>query len=272
MHPILELIRPLTSLMVGFAVFISALIGTGLNIASYILPVLLAVTVAYFFTASGNALNDYLDRETDKINHPNRPIPSGRIQPKQALTLAIVTFGLVIILAWFINLIAFVIAGIALLIQLAYEKYFKYRGFIGNIMIAAQTAFAFLFGGVAVGQIKITSILALLAFFSILGREIVKDIEDMEGDLDRFTLPMKYGRKKASIVASFFFILSVVMSPLPYYPLQIFGGVYLPLVAIADIIFIYSLFIQFKNPKYARKTAKAAMLIALLAFLAGGLL
>jgi len=47
--------------------------GDNLKITS-----LLAFSV-YSFMASWNALNDYLDLEIDKINRPDRPLPSGRI-------------------------------------------------------------------------------------------------------------------------------------------------------------------------------------------------
>jgi hypothetical protein len=53
--------------------------------------------------------------------------------------------------------------------------------------------------------------------------------------------------------------------------MQIFSAVYLPFVGIADAMFIYSMFIQLKNPKLSRITTRIAMLIALMAFIIGGL-
>ena len=51
---------------------------------------LLALSV-YSFMASWNALNDYLDLEIDKINRPDRPLPSGRISKSLALTAILLT-------------------------------------------------------------------------------------------------------------------------------------------------------------------------------------
>ena len=82
MHPYIHISRPLTSLMIGLAVFTSSLIGVGRNIDAYMLPVFLGVMIASLFGMAGNAINDYFDQKTDRINHPDRPIPSGELTPQ----------------------------------------------------------------------------------------------------------------------------------------------------------------------------------------------
>jgi geranylgeranylglycerol-phosphate geranylgeranyltransferase len=131
MHPYFSLGRPLTSLMIGLAVLASALIGVGSNVKEYVLPVFLGFTVAFLFGIAGNAINDYLDRETDKINHPDRPIPSGKLKPEQALFFSMVFFALSLLLALFLSfivksLLVVVIVVIALVSQIAYEWKFKH--------------------------------------------------------------------------------------------------------------------------------------------------
>ena len=275
MHPYIHISRPLTSLMIGLAVFTSSLIGVGRNIDAYMLPVFLGVMIASLFGMAGNAINDYFDQKTDKINHPDRPIPSGELTPRQALNFSILFFILSLLLSTFLGFIigfeALLICIIALAFQIAYEKKFKKKKIIGNIIIGTQTALAFIFGGILVGKTVITGIFAVAVFLAIVGREIVKDIEDIKGDAGKTTLPIKIGTKNAGIVAVLFISLSVLISPLPYYPLHIFGLEYLLVVLIADILFIGSTPVIFRDAMLARRMLKFAMLIAIMAFITGAM-
>lgn len=275
MHPYLNICRPLTSLMIGLAVFTSALIGVGGSVNQYTLPIFLGFAVAFLFGVAGNAINDYFDYENDKINHPDRPIPSGKLKPRQALNFSMIFFAisffLSLLLSSIVGYVALLVVVIALASQIAYEKKFKHEKIIGNIIIGTQTALAFIFGGVIVGKTVITGIIAVAVFLSIVGREIVKDIEDVKGDRDRVTLPMRIGVRNAGIIASIFIILAILISPLPYYPIHQFGREYLLVVSIADILFIGSIPLIFKNAWLARRMLKFAMLIAILAFIIGAI-
>ncbi len=272
MHPFVSLGRPLTSLMIGLAVFTSALIEAGSSINNYFLPVFLGFAVAFFFGIGGNAINDYLDYENDIINHPERQIPSGKIKPGQALRFSLFFFAVSLLLSIYLcSLVgygALLIVVAALAFQIAYEMRFKHEKVIGNMIIGSQTALAFIFGGVVVGRNIITGIIAAAVFLSIVGREIVKDIEDVKGDKDRKTLPKMLGVKKAGIVAAILIILAVLISPLPSY-IGIFGWEYLSVIAAADLLFIGSIPVIFKDAKLARKMLKFAMLISIIAFMVG---
>lgn len=273
MHPYISLGRPLTSLMIGLAVLASALIGVGRDVDVYALPVFLGFAVAFLFGLAGNAINDYFDYENDKINHPERPIPSGKLKPEQALFFSLFFFAVSLSLSLYLSSIvgygALLVVVTALASQVAYEWKFKHEKIIGNVIIGAQTALAFVFGGVVVGKTGMTGIIAVAVFLSIVGREIVKDIEDVKGDKDRVTLPMKLGVNNAGIVAAFFIVLAVLISILPYYPLHQFGWRYLLAVSIADALFIGSISVIFKDARMARKMLKFAMLIAIFAFVIG---
>lgn len=273
MHPYISLGRPLTSLMIGLAVFASAFIGAGSGISDHAFPVFLGFAVAFLFGIAGNAINDYLDYENDKINHPERPLPSGRLRRTQALWFSIIFFVISLLLAVYLSLItdiaALLVAAAAMAFQIGYEMKWKHEKIIGNVIIGTQTALAFIFGGIIVGKATITGVIAAAVFLSIVGREIVKDIEDVGGDRDRTTLPMMIGVRNAGFVASFLIILAVLVSPLPYYPLQIFGLEYILVVSLADLLLICSLPVIFKNARMARKMIKFAMLVAIFAFISG---
>ncbi|VVB88623.1 Digeranylgeranylglyceryl phosphate synthase [uncultured archaeon] len=275
MQPYISLGRPLTSLMIGLAVFASAFIEAGSGIGSHALPVFLGFSVAFLFGIAGNAINDYFDYENDKVNHPERMLPSGRLKPEQALRFSIFFFSLSFLLALFLSYLigyaVLLIVVIAMVCQLGYELKWKHEKIIGNVIIGTQTALAFIFGGIIVGNVMATGVIAAAVFLSIVGREIVKDIEDVEGDRGRTTLPMRIGVMNAGIGAAVLIILAVLVSPLPYYPLHIFGWEYLIVVSIADVLFIGSLPMIFKNARKARYLLKFAMLIAIFSFLIGSI-
>lgn len=262
--------------MVSIAVFIGAGIGVGLSVFDdiYMLKVLTACFVAFLFTGAGNALNDYYDRDIDKINHPARPIPSGKVSPKSTLRFSALLFIVAIILTLFINLYALIIFVANLAIMISYEVFSKAKGVAGNATISWLTATTFLFGGSAVEALTAPLILSSLAFLATFGREIAKDIEDIKGDSGRMTLPMSMGIDGAVIIASLAIVSAVLLSPMPYL-LGLFSEsnaiLYIIFVILADIIFIYSIGLLLKRKKKTSGTIKYAMLIALLAFLVGGL-
>src|SRR2546428_7527295 len=169
-------------------------------------PLALAAAAAASFTAGGNALNDIFDRETDRINHPDRPLASGQLTLGTARAFAVSAFVIAAVLAAFINPFALLIVGLNVILMLSYENWLKARGAPGNVVVAYLVGSLFLFAGVSVfrsstGPLIRTRILAALAFLATLGREITKDIEDMRGDVDRLTLPRRIGASRAGLVA-----------------------------------------------------------------------
>jgi geranylgeranylglycerol-phosphate geranylgeranyltransferase len=276
MKAYVQLLRPLNCVMVVAAVLIGALVAKGIDgISDFYQDLVLASIVAFLFTGAGNSLNDYYDRETDLVNHPTRPIPQKKIRPESALTLALILFIVSVILSLFINFVAFLVVVSNLVVMLSYEVLSKAKGTAGNLTISWLTATTFLFGGATVITVEKTYILGILAFLATLGREIAKDIEDIKGDEDRFTLPMRYGIKNAAIIASSSMALGVMISPMPLMT-GVFSSAgltyYIPPIMVADAMFIYCIFILLRGKSYASTPIKGAMLIALLAFLAGGIL
>jgi geranylgeranylglycerol-phosphate geranylgeranyltransferase len=286
MEPHVQLMRPLNSAMGAVAVLAGALVAVGPRALSSgaIAAVALAAAVAFLYTAGGNALNDYIDRRTDRTNHPRRPIPSRRIRAESARKFSIGLFAAGMMAALFIgfprpNAVCVFIAVLNCFLLAGYELKLKSWGFPGNLTVSWLTASLFLFGGAAAqDQVPPTLFpppvlaLALLAFLASVGREIVKGIEDVKGDRDRLTLPRVLGVRRSGQLAAVWILLAVGFSGLPVYPLGIFWPqFYLPIVALADGIFIYSVLVLFGNPGKASQATKLAMLVALAAFLAGAL-
>ena len=266
-----DLMRPLNCIMGGLATILALFIALEGDIAEMgSSPILVAqgFSIAFLFTLAGNSLNDYFDRDVDMENHPNRPIPRGDMKPHEALLLSAAVFVILVIWSWFITYWAFVIVSSSAVIMVMYEVKLKSTGLPGNISISWLTGCAFLFGGSVVNQMETVAIMALLAFFASVGREILKDIEDMGGDKNRKTLPMRIGPKGAAGAASFGFVSAVALSPLPFI-FGMMGFLYILPVILANVIFIYSAVLGFSAPSKAQRTAKLGMLFGLLAFFTG---
>jgi geranylgeranylglycerol-phosphate geranylgeranyltransferase len=129
----------------------SILIATGTSIGNYWADIVPAAVVIFFFVAAGNSLNDYMDREVDKVAHPERPIPSGRLKPSTARTVAIYSFSASLIASFFLRIEATAIVVVAMALMLAYELSTKKKGFSGNLTIGVLTGMLFVFGGSVVG-------------------------------------------------------------------------------------------------------------------------
>lgn len=271
MNPYLKIIRPVNCLMSGISILVVAVIFYGLDFYTHFLLIMIGFAITFLVTAGGNIINDYYDAELDKINHPKRPIPSGLITKRNARIMAIILFVIAMLFSIFTNPLAILIAFIAILLLYSYEYRFKNAGISGNIIISLLVMSLFIFAGVLFNKIYLITFFALMAFFSNLGREITKDVEDIAGDINRKTLPKKIGVRNSSIISAGLFIVAISISPLPY-TLGLLKIYYLVVVIVADIIFLYASLIQFKDPKTGQNFAKYAMIVGLLSYVIGGIL
>jgi geranylgeranylglycerol-phosphate geranylgeranyltransferase len=261
-----QLMRPFNCLMSAVAVWLGVL-AVGVEVPWS--TVIYALACGALITAGGNTINDCFDAEIDRVNHPSRPIPSGRIRPSTAWAWAIAELALGLILGLAINKTCGVIAATAVALLLAYEAAgLKNAGLPGNITISLLTGLLFITGGAAAGDMYPPMSLALLAFLASLGREIIKDIEDMAGDTTRETWPMRVGAHRARQGAAALLAVSVLLSPLPWLLGTLSMGYFL-VVLLADAMFIRTIVVLFTREKGAASGAKQAMFIVLAAFLIG---
>ena len=199
----LQLFRTGNAVMGIVGVAVASFMAAGTDIADAWVNLLISAVVVFMFICGGNALNDYIDYEIDKTAHPERPIPSGRMTRKAALYAALVMLGGSVVVSFLtIDLECILIVVVASILMVAYEMALKQRGFVGNVTIAVLTGMMFLLGGAVVGDAADNVVVALMALLVSVGREVAKDIEDMESDEgDRLTLPMRIGPRKAAALA-----------------------------------------------------------------------
>jgi len=268
-----ELTRPHNAAMTAFAVAVGALVQAGPALAPLGAQLGLAALAGFAFAGAGNALNDWVDRDLDAVAHPRRPLPSGRLASRDALALQASLFAVAVVASAFLSLMVLVVVLAALVLMVGYELRLKDIGLPGNVAIAALTGVPFVFGALAVaGGAQLTpsaGVLAGLAFLATLGREIIKDVEDVAGDVGRRrTLPMRIGETSALRLAQAALLVGVVLSPLPALARPGLGLAYLPLVGLADAGFLAAA-VRASEPRLAQRLCKAAMLVALVAFAAG---
>jgi geranylgeranylglycerol-phosphate geranylgeranyltransferase len=262
-----EVTRPGNAVVGGVGALVGGYLGGTLGFAAGA-----AAAATMLGTGAGNAVNDYYDAEIDAVNNPERPIPSGRLSRLGAAFLAVLLFlGALALTVLFLPPLAVAIGVFNLFLLVGYSSHLKRMPLVGNVAVAYLTGSAFLFGGAAVGGVEFAVVLFALAALTNLGREIVKDVEDLEGDSAEGarTLPVVYGERSALAVASVAVVAGVVLSPLPYIFFEEFGTEYLVALAAADAVFLEGTRRSWKTPSKGQKILKAAMVIALVAFVVG---
>jgi geranylgeranylglycerol-phosphate geranylgeranyltransferase len=189
------------------------------------------------FIASWFSINDLLDIEVDRINHPDRPLPSENISKESARKyghrmMILSGVGLVAIilndekgiegLAWVDSVIVWLMA---LLLMIIYEldgKPFnpslKKRMFWGNLTIAGTISITILFGAAAINHATnpLLWLVAASAMALTTAREICMDSNDRFGDYDRTTLPRVIGLQKTRKTVWILAVAAALLMLLPF--------------------------------------------------------
>jgi len=274
---LLDLIRPVNCAMIGFAVIVGAFVSKPSSIPW--LQMVLGFFTGFFVCAYSMSLNDVYDLEVDRVNRPDRLIPSGRISVRQASTLSLtmLVVGLACALISFVPLAVVMAVAYAFLSWL-YNAKAKRTGLPGNLIVASSVAIPFIYGGaVSGGSIggSLLLMMALTAFFSGVGREVVKSMADVEGDAKREinSIARTRGLGFASRVGALFFLLAVLTSWVPLVT-GLANQVYTYGVIIPDVIFAYLAvtIILHYDPQSAyrvKRVALAGMTVGLLVFIWG---
>jgi 4-hydroxybenzoate polyprenyltransferase len=197
---------------------------------------LLLVTATVFITAGGYVINDYFDIKTDLINK-GKVIVGTKVPRRQAimwhnlLNIAGVAIGFYISsragYIW-LGALFLVVSGLLYFYSASYKRQFL----IGNLVVALLTALVpmlvvfyewpALYRYYSLNAIRLPEFnfiiywiggFSLFAFITNLIREIIKDIEDFEGDLayGRNTIPVVIGILSAKIVSVSLILIMVVL-------------------------------------------------------------
>lgn len=270
----LKIIRPVNCLITFIAIIVSGLICTKNNNISTNL--FLAGLVGFLITAAGNSINDIIDIDIDRINRPNRPLPSLIITLKQAWVLFVMLVTTSLVLSLFLNQFAFLIVLLSNVLLILYSLTIKKVTLFGNIVISFLTAYAFIFGGIVVENVKGALIPAVFAFLINLIREMIKDMEDVKGDklAGLNTFPIKFGSTASKyfvlVVSMILFLFSFVPFLFHIYEIEFFVII---MIIVNPILFyiVKSLFEDSSKQNLGRMSSllKLNMVIGLIAIYIG---
>jgi geranylgeranylglycerol-phosphate geranylgeranyltransferase len=234
--------------------------------------------------AASNVINDVFDLDIDKINRPERAIPSGKIQKKTAILYSIILASLGILISIFIAFLTpnvVIIPIITLfftLIGYLYSWKGKRHGFIGNIMVGLSFSFGLPFG--AMLFVPFLTIPPHLWFFFatamclLISRELIKGMEDIEGDAKFHlkTVAIIKGFKFTTWLSIVFSLLAIVTFTLPsllyslnlgFVMLLVIGNVFV----LASIIFLIQGLDRKENHTKASLCLKIGAYIGLIAYI-----
>ena len=239
-------------------------VGDNISILSYFgsQHYLLLILSSLLIAGAGNIINDYFDRNIDEINKPEKKIIDTLIKRRWAIVMHIVFSLIAILIGFYIDSQTPVFwlgfsNTICVLLLFAYSISLKKKLLVGNVLISLLTAWVIFvcflcyyrtlsFEGyepfeqqaILTRFIRISFLYTGFAFVISLIREVVKDMEDMEGDKKYGckTIPITWGIPASKVfVAVWLVVLIGMIGIVQFYVLQ-FGWIWSAVYCIALII------------------------------------
>jgi geranylgeranylglycerol-phosphate geranylgeranyltransferase len=212
--------RPVNFLITFISGFLAVLLAEGgrFSPATLYFGVLIGSSAA-LIGSGGNIINDIVDLKTDKINRPERALPSGVLSIKAATRLYIFCKISGVFLASMAGILPAVIAGVTSFALFFYSYSLKRIPLAGNITVAFLTGLVFIFGASAVNNYQNVLFPFIFSFLINFIREIVKDIEDVPGDgkTGITTFPVVFGIPLSQKLISALIITLVFATFIPFF-------------------------------------------------------
>jgi 4-hydroxybenzoate polyprenyltransferase len=183
----------------------------------------IGIVMAAVLNAGSNALNQIYDLEIDRVNKPDRPLPSGRLPKPAAWRFTLLAYAAALALAWRVapggRHECFWIVAAATVLTFAYSVppvRTKRLGIWANLTIAIPRGLLLKVAGwssvASIADVEPWFIGAIFALF-LVGATTTKDFSDVEGDRRGGcrTLPIIHGPRRAAWIISPFFVLPFVL-------------------------------------------------------------
>ena len=207
----------------------------------------------FCISATALILNDYFDLEIDRVNSPERPLPSGIVTKQDVVFLSIGVAMLGLIASYLISFTALLISLFVWMIGFLYNWRFKRSGLWGNLMVSFSVGMTFIFGGISVSVpfAKMVWFFAVIVALINVGEEIAADAMDVQGDRQAGSqsLAVVLGPERALRISAAVFMAVVGISSLPFWRGWL-EWIYLFPIAIMDGVILYST-AQLLNPQTA---------------------
>ena len=266
----IDFARPFTLLAPMLGMFSGGITAWGAHpVTAYHFSVILSILAGGLMAASlnvaSNGINQIYDLPIDRINKPNRPIPSGRMTIKEAWVVSGLFFVLAWVLAWLVTPYGtnehscfwlVVIASILTYMYSAPPFRTKRLGILANITVAIPRGLLLKVAGWS----AVKTIFGLEPWFIgsifglfLLGATSTKDFSDMKGDaVDGCrTLPIVYGPKKAAWMISPFFVFPFLLIPIGVYKHILTGNSTLLYIlgTLLSVYGVYTVYTMVRRPE-----------------------
>ena len=236
-----------------------------------------AILSAILINAAGNAINDWCDKSIDEVNRPDRPLPAGRLKSSSVVLFSAMTCTMGIIFSTLVSPIHFFMTIFISALLLIYSLWLKNSILYGNLLVGLVSSATFPFGALALGEIQRSWIPASFALLFHIGREIIKDVEDVRGDQMQGlrTFPIIFGVPAAQKITVIIFLILALFTLWPFFS-GIYGSIYFAIVLIYNTLVIFVLYLFTRTQKkiangHLGRILKIAMLGGLTAIAAGEL-
>ena len=231
-----------------------------------------ALIIAQFGYFAGMIKNDYFHHETDKQTNPERPLPSDRLTPKQAIFPASVIYGLCVIGGFLLNLkTGLAVMGLVAISHL-YNAIFKTKGILGSLTLPLGIGLLSIFGALAVSGTVPRLVWYAFAATTLydLGTHITTTFKDISRDrqLGILTTPLQIGVGPALLLSALATVAAFVVAFLPCWletDLQKIYVVWVILGIVATVGTRISLYLQ-PNEKNGYFALKGSMVGSILFF------
>ena len=179
---------------------------------------LLTAVLGYF---AGMMKNDYFHREQDAVVNPHRPIPAGRLTPRQVHYTASCMYMVCVIFGFALNVKAGLLVIALVMISHSYNAILKGRGICGSISLPLGIGLLNVFGALVVtGQVPrlVWYAFAATTLYDF-GTHITTTFKDIERDqkIGVLTTPLQLGIRPALVLSGLATILSFIVAALPHW-------------------------------------------------------
>lgn len=173
----------------------------------------LIVTASALVIAAGYIINNFYDAEKDLINKPTKSILDRLVSQRFKLTTYFLLNFSAIFLASYISFKAVLFFSTYVFGIWLYSHKLKRIPLFGNMISAILAIAPFFVVFVYYKNFEtVIFVHALFLFLLILARELIKDLENMAGDLAQNykTLPVIYGTKTSKVIVAFLAVLTLI--------------------------------------------------------------
>lgn len=206
-----------------------------------------------FVAAGGYVINDIFDIETDNINRPDKLILSKHISIKSARIFYIVLTTIGIVSGFFTGIGMGILCIVLSILLYFYSSDLKGEMLQGNLLIALMAGMVVYVASRGVFNVHNTYFAeyATMAFLITMARELIKDIEDMEGDAaqEHETFPIIKGIRATKILTSVFLLITVLISILLFFQSSEIIFKFIIIIFIVVPIFYYGYLLYHANEK-----------------------